>query len=298
MLEFRLRDDEIRIGPHRAISFQRTLRIPDDGGLHPLPPGLGRFPLRAHGDEIVLPIYRREALWISFGGSWWRPSAVKVGVGGVNAISGEPLDSEIRPGRQDYVVCPDQPWLDGINAGDGMIRQFVGVRIGDGASVEGRLTGREDVGGIQLVVIEPKRGLFLDAPPRRAPGRASGDLHAFSLPDMAVGVGGRMRQEIFPDDHGWRTWDTTRAGRAAVRMVGVGEWTALTGLRPPPTPVSARAYTEAGLPWFELYSERGDIAAPERLRGVLSDEEMRRRRAIEEHLSVPPSQVRVIQGDG
>ena len=27
------------------VSFQRTLRIPETG-LHPLPPGLGRFPLR------------------------------------------------------------------------------------------------------------------------------------------------------------------------------------------------------------------------------------------------------------
>ena len=28
------------------INFQRTLRIPDDGQLHSLPPGLGKFPLR------------------------------------------------------------------------------------------------------------------------------------------------------------------------------------------------------------------------------------------------------------
>ena len=28
------------------IDFQRTLRIPDDGQTHYLPPGLGKFPLR------------------------------------------------------------------------------------------------------------------------------------------------------------------------------------------------------------------------------------------------------------
>ena len=29
-----------------SLSFQRTLRIPDDGRDYPLPPGLGRFALR------------------------------------------------------------------------------------------------------------------------------------------------------------------------------------------------------------------------------------------------------------
>jgi hypothetical protein len=28
-----------------SIDFQRTLRIPDDGESHPLPPGLSNFPL-------------------------------------------------------------------------------------------------------------------------------------------------------------------------------------------------------------------------------------------------------------
>ena len=32
------------------ISFQRTLRVPDDGKDYPLPPGLGRFPIK-HVDD-------------------------------------------------------------------------------------------------------------------------------------------------------------------------------------------------------------------------------------------------------
>ena len=64
------------------IEFQRTLRIPDDGNDYPLPPGLGRFPLR-HVDDftanvpakwidhggIVLPMYQSEAMWLN-SGSW------------------------------------------------------------------------------------------------------------------------------------------------------------------------------------------------------------------------------------
>ena len=51
MLSVRVQDDAIRIGPHVRLSFQRTLRIPDDGGLHPLPPGVGRFPVFRVADD-------------------------------------------------------------------------------------------------------------------------------------------------------------------------------------------------------------------------------------------------------
>jgi hypothetical protein len=63
--------------PHTGISvdLQRTLRIPDDGGNYPLPPGFGSFPLR-HLDDfssrmpphwlerggVIFPIYQYEAL--------------------------------------------------------------------------------------------------------------------------------------------------------------------------------------------------------------------------------------------
>jgi hypothetical protein len=36
------------------------------------------------------------------------------------------------------VVCPDQPWLDGINAGDGYIRQFVAMPLGMGYTAKSR----------------------------------------------------------------------------------------------------------------------------------------------------------------
>lgn len=294
MLFTRVADDEIRIGPHRSISFQRTLRIPDDGNRYPLPPGLGRFPLRPRDGGVMLPMYRREALWISFGGSWWRPSAVKIGVGGINAISGEPLDALIRPGRQDYVVCPDQPWLDGINAGEGTIRQFVGVPLGDGVTVEGQMTGAEAVGGIQIIVIEPRRGLFSEVEPPRMVELGSEAVQS-RVPDMGVGVGGRMRQEIFPDDYGWRTWDPDAVGHADVQLVAVERWSALTGEQPPLTPVDAKAYTDAGLPWFDLYSERGDIPGSATLGALLSEEELKLRRLMDAHYSVPPWQVTILE---
>lgn len=84
--------DALRVGPDFSVSFQRTLRIPDDGGEYPLPPGLGRFPLRRQSGDLLLPMYQREALWLSFEGRSWIPHAVKVGVGGIDALTGEPFD--------------------------------------------------------------------------------------------------------------------------------------------------------------------------------------------------------------
>jgi hypothetical protein len=302
MLRVRFTDTAIAVGPHREISFQRTLRIPADDGVYPLPPGLGRFPLcpatrlgeRAPEDwrrrgGAVLPMYQREALWLSFDGAWWRPSAIKVAVGGVNALTGEPLDLRIEPRRQDYLVCPDQPWLDGVKSADGEVRQFVAAALGHGHTVEEQLTGGTR-GGIQIVVIEPRPGLFPETAPARG-DRYADEMVCCSMPappDMGLGAGGRMRQEVYPDDYGWETWDPTSATQVEVRICAAAAWPALTGEHAPPTPVDAAAYTSHGLPWFDLYAERGDlpgVGAFAGLRPVPGDDAP---------LSVPPWQVNLL----
>ena len=47
-LTIKVNGDQLELGPV-TVSFQRTLRIPEEG-LHSLPPGLGRFPLRRVSD--------------------------------------------------------------------------------------------------------------------------------------------------------------------------------------------------------------------------------------------------------
>lgn len=140
-----------------AISFQRTLRIPDDGKDYPLPPGLGRFPVRHVDDSpgvpqtwkkhggVMLPMHKTEALWLHFSSDY--PMALKVGAGGVCAISGERWSTSLRTGPQNYVVLPEQPWLDGFRVSEGVIRQFVAVPLGKGLTVEHQLTGDETWGG-------------------------------------------------------------------------------------------------------------------------------------------------------
>ncbi|MFE3193371.1 hypothetical protein ACFXHA_30510 [Nocardia sp. NPDC059240] len=143
-----------------GVRFIRTLRLPEQG-THALPPGLGDFPLRRVADYadqvpsewaqrggVMLPIYLREALWLSF--TTKEPAALQVGVGKVCAVSGKPWSDRLARDPQNYVVLPRQPWLDGINSGAGTIRQFVAVPLGLGATVEGQVTGEETWGGIQL----------------------------------------------------------------------------------------------------------------------------------------------------
>lgn len=264
-----LEHDRLRAGEHLAISFERTLRIPDDGQAYPLPPGLGLFPIRRAGDDFVIPMYQREALWIAFEGAWWKPNAVKVGVGGIDALTGDAWTEELQSDPQNYLVAPDQPWIDGINSGHGTVRQFVAMPLGSGTTVEGQLTGEETVGGLQLLVFEPKPGRFPDREPDPGPPE-EGAFMLESL-DMGLAAGGEMMQKIYPDQHGLEAWDPSRRTSIRVRIVNTEQWQALTGEEPPPSPVDAAAYTRAGLPWFALYDEaQGDIAPSERLRRVRS----------------------------
>jgi ubiquitin len=101
-------------------------------------------------------------MWIKFSAT--SPFAVKVYVGGVNAVSGELVEEtegatmrrlkkkEAGKAIQDYMVVPNQLWLDGIASNDGVVRQFVAMPFGDGYSVEAQLTGQEKFGGIQFEI--------------------------------------------------------------------------------------------------------------------------------------------------
>jgi hypothetical protein len=278
--------DQLVLGPV-TVDFQRTLRIPETG-LHPLPPGLGQFPLRRVADYadtapaewlsrggVMLPIYQREAMWLSFYAS--EPAALQVGVGKVCAVSGLPWIERLVGDPQNYVALPRQPWLDGINAGDGFIRQFVAVPLGSGATVEGQVTGEETHGGVQLRSVgltEQALAEWRAAQALRTVRCASEMVDGGPLPapmgaSMGLGAGGRMRQEVYADDRPLAHYDQSGALRVFVHLCSAAQWTAITGEVPPPTPVDRDAYVDAGLPWFDFYdADAHDLAASEILEKV------------------------------
>ncbi|MGW0548255.1 hypothetical protein [Streptomyces altiplanensis] len=157
----RIDGDSLLLPGGVRVRFVRTLRLPEKG-THPLPPGLGDFPLRRVEDYagtvppewsarggVMLPVHLREAMWLSFAGTV-EPGALQVGAGKVCAVSGKPWSGGLSRDPQNYLVLPRQPWLDGINSGTGTVRQFVAVPLGMGATVEGQVTGEEKWGGLQL----------------------------------------------------------------------------------------------------------------------------------------------------
>ena len=291
MLPVTMIDNRITIGRHFSVSFQRTLRLPEDGKTYPLPPGVGRFPVRRVEDfadrvpeswreqgGVFIPMYQREALWLDFDGADWRPNAVKIGIGKINAISGSPWDQSLSRKKNDYIVVPDQPWLDGINAGNGVIRQFVAMPLGTGYTVEAQVTGKEEAGGLQIIVYDPKAGRFPDEMPRRRINETSLMFCCAQVSfDGAMGLaaGGKMKQKIYPNAYGFDTWDQESFGRVYVHIVNSMMYREITGTEPPPTPISARQYTQHGLPWFDLYDqEKATVEASNLLSGVKSTGEM------------------------
>jgi hypothetical protein len=317
MLEVKVQSNTIQIGKYFSVSFQRTLRIPDDGKTYPLPPGLGNFPIckvddyansvpaswREHGG-VFIPMYQREALWLNFSGAHWRPNAVKVAVGKINAVSGKPWSQNLETRPQDYVVCPNQPWLDGINAGDDYIRQFVAMPLGMGYTVEGQVSGKEEFGGIQIITFEPKPGKFPEEPPVYREMERGISL-SMAMPcfapaggtEMGIAAGGKMKQKIYPDKYGVDTWDESNYGRVYVHIVNSMMYREITGQEPPNTPVAAKTYTQYGYPWFDLYDEhKGSLNASHTLSQVKSVKEMDAQKGFSSQqddtsVDVPPAQI-------
>lgn len=268
-LQFKFRD--VKPDASCQITFQRTLRVPDDNQEYPLPPGLGQFPLYHLEDYekrmpeqwaarggVFFPMYQAEAMWICFNSEY--PCAIKIAAGKINAVSGKPWHNELSDDPQDYVVVPGQRWLDGFNIAKGLIRQFVAMPLGEGFTAEEQITGKAEFGGLQLCVYPMKRDFYdrWQKSLRRLDeeGSTFGPImfcRSMRGPEMGFAPGGVMRQEIFADDHGIEAWDTTAMSRCYVHIVNSGQFVEITGHTPPNPPLTAKDYNNAGLPWFEYY---------------------------------------------
>ncbi|KAF4945245.1 hypothetical protein FGADI_12106 [Fusarium gaditjirri] len=158
-----------------TITFRRTIRVPDNKFSAGLPPNEGKFPLfevkdyartlplsMAQKGGMFIPMYQREALWIDFKSQ--KRYAIKIYVGDVNIVSGEPsvptAATSLRRRRllkegksiQDYIVVPEQMWVDGVAVEPGKVRQFVAVPTSTGYSIEAQMKHEETTAGIQFEI--------------------------------------------------------------------------------------------------------------------------------------------------
>lgn len=268
-----------------SIEFQRTLRIPDSEKTYSLPPGLGCFPVR-HAEDfsnklpkatndrggVILPMWQSEAMWINFhnqGPDWGLdfPVAIKIAAGKINAVTGEAWRSGLHRDPQDYMVSPEQPWLDGFAVEKGVIRQFVAMPLGEGYSVEEQLTGEAEWGGLQISVVplkahvwaakkeewERERHVQMSCLREMPISAACMSVEESSV--MGLAAGGKMRQEIYPDLFNLDDWDVAAADRVFITLVHAKDWMQITGEAALDMPPTAKDYTNAGLPWFDYYGK-------------------------------------------
>jgi hypothetical protein len=149
------------------ITFHRTVRVPDGRQPSNLPPSLGRIelypvskyvgrcPKNWEPEGYIMALHDTQAMWMSF--TPRHPVALLVGAGGTNALNGEELGTSLA--KDNYVVAPPQPWLDGWKDTDGTVYQFVATpyKKGKGISVAEQLMGQESrTGAIGIALFDPK----------------------------------------------------------------------------------------------------------------------------------------------
>jgi hypothetical protein len=295
--------DEIMIGRFTRISFHRTLRIPEDGRDYPLPAGLGRFPIHRvedYADKVpaewlqeggfFIPLYQKEALYLQLEGPQWHPTIAKICVGRINAITGRPYCEDFSPYNQDYVVIPNQKWFDGICSGEGLVRQFVAMPLGQGYTIESQITAEEEFGGFQLVVYSSVEGRFPVRDPdidRKIRDRETVALHAASIPgrlqdaSMGIAAGGSIKQQIQKDTYGIESWDIKRKRSLTIHLVNSLAYKTITGFKAPASPITVAAYERAKIPWYSHYDETTPVVKPPSIfKRILGISEIEKQRGI------------------
>jgi len=81
-----------------------------------------------------------------------------------------------------------------------------------------------------------------------------------AVKSLGVGAGGKIIQDIIPDHNDPRIWDVTASKLFNVQLVDSRTFKLVTGLDPPPTPVTPAMYKEMGLPFYQSWREGGKEA--------------------------------------
>lgn len=155
-------ESTLLFGNSVCIDFHRTWRVSDDGNTNSLPPSVGVFPIeKLENGNFAIPMYQAEAMWINFSQAKKdSPYAIKVSTGDVCALTGSKHTPGLSQTPQNYMVCPPQPWIDGVvdHESADTVRQFVAMPILSHTTVEQQMvkTGEIDKvsGGLTIQVFK------------------------------------------------------------------------------------------------------------------------------------------------
>lgn len=188
-------------------------------------------------------------------------------------MTGDEWSNGLIKDPQDYLVVPDQPWLDGFCVQKGLIRQFVAMPLGQGYTAEEQISGAAEHGGIQIIVYPMKRDRYEEMLKRNTRVFDADVCYSLAAPcesaSMGLAPGGLMRQEIYEDEYGYDAWDVSQSSRCFVHILNSAQWKIATGKPVPGQQPSAADYTKAGLPWFEYYDDKlGALSGAKKLAGM------------------------------
>jgi hypothetical protein len=209
-------------------------------------------------------MHQSEAVKIVFSARK-EPKAVKVGAGKINVISGKSWDQTLKNEENDYFVIRNPTPLDGIKCGNNMVKQFVAMPMGCGSTFEGHVTGKEEIGGIQIIIYNKKQESsfsFFDLPPQPKKevwsfGSSFGtsSFKREEQIEMGIAQGGNVQQIIGKDEFGIDKWDQNSYGRVFVHIVNGTMYKNITGRDLPPTPINTETYSKHGFPWRNSFNE-------------------------------------------
>jgi hypothetical protein len=240
------------------VKLERTHRVPEDGTVRDMPPKIdicGFVHIEDYGERVPMPwlqrggvmtpLYSGEAVRLWFDSpevqgylTGWH-FLVLVGVGKINAMTGEPLQDSPCFDTQDYVVAPDQYQLYGFCDTEGIVRQFTATPQGFGASIEEQLTGAGTYGGIQLVVYPMTREMFEVTFEKELISKRYSDMDVIMFSrrmdtsfNVGIGLGGLVRQLFRKDSYGRDAWNVQVKSRCFIHLVNASIWHRLTGEQP------------------------------------------------------------------
>lgn len=173
----------------------------------------GRAPAQwSRQNGIFVHVPDREVIWLGFSTGSGR-YALHIRFNGEDAVSAP----------QNYVVCPPQLWLEGVYAGDRLIRRF-------------RPEG-ENTAELQLAIYV----LPASEVTSKRPAQEIRKQHSFATGDSGVVVPGVARDPI-------GLQEAQKLEEVCAWLIGPRQYTEITGRGPDPTPSPDDTYTGYPLP--------------------------------------------------
>ena len=255
----------IEIGP-LSLSLHKTVRVATNiEGAANLPPSLGNFEIfkvsdfpnsPKHWDKegCFIAMHSKEAMWIIF--QTCVPVAVMVGAGKINALDGKSFGEKLE--KDNYLVTPPQPWLDGWKGDDGSVYQFVATEVGENKTIGEQLRETKDH-AILLSVFEAKNPEKFKTQRFCEEGYESSveccSMMQFAAGssnltcEMGLGKGGKITQKIYEDPYGIEEWKECATKTVKIYLINASEFSEVTGRPLPPSPITEESYD--GI-WFGL----------------------------------------------